>query len=602
MLQLKCEFVYIGYINIWLTLYNNKNIVHVHATHGNLIYNIHMTKVSVDNILEDFNFNIKDKNLSEDMVVGVELAIAEGISRAGDINDGMKLYERIVEINPKILTNLSNSLVPEIKILATELFKNNCFANALIQYNRLMHLVPMGEEDCKNVAICLSKLGQKDAAEKFVNRYLKLAENKTEAEYVASDILFFNLNMPEKAISHLEKYLHKEKGNALAYNTMGHLYSTCYQDKKLNEQLNCFMNANKLRPNTKTYLSNIAFTYNRLDEAEKAKEVYEKIQRLNPTHDDYFAYACFLIQHGDFKNGYRMLKHRFLKENGKKAVYPTILPPDKKINYDLDMDLSDKILLVHHEQGLGDSIMYFRFVKQLAKKAKEVYYVVPESLVKLFKNSCDNIKIHSDKLDIADLKYDYHIPIMDLPVLLKTEPENMPDADGYLTVYDGDVLDYKNKFIGDNCKFKIGISYRAFKDTENPDRDIPLECLAPLLEYENVEIYSLQKTKEDGILEEFSPDKKVIDLGKDFADFYDTACAIKNMDLVVTSDNVILNLAGALGVKTFGLFNRYADYRWYKLTGDDVGWYNSVKPFRAINMDNWDNCVNKAVRELELLL
>ena len=570
--------------------------------HGNLIYNKSMVKKSVENILEDFNFNIKDKSLSEDMVEGIELAIAEGISRAGDINDGIKLYEKILEINPKIATNLSNTLIHEIRILANELFKNNCFANTLIQYNRLMHLVTLEAEDCKKISICLSKLGQKEVAEKYVKRYLSLAENKVEAEYVASDILFFNLNMPEKAIPHLEKYLKKEKGNALAYNTMGHLYSTCYKDKKLKEQLNCFITANKLRPNTKTYLSNMAFTYNRLEECEKAKEIYEKIQRLNPTHDDYFAYACFLIQRGDFINGYKMLTHRFLKENGKKAVYPKILPPAKKLNYEINSDLSDKVLLVHHEQGLGDSIMYFRFVKQLADLAKEVYYVVPESLIKLFKNSCDNIKIHSDKLDISELNYDYHIPIMDLPILLKTTPNNMPDSKGYLSVCDGDVKEYREKYIVDSKKFKIGISYRAFKNTENPERDIPIEALSPILNYENVDIYSLQKTKEDGILEEFSPDKEITDLGKDFENFYDTACAIKNMDLIMTSDNVILNLAGALGVKTFGLFNRYTDYRWYKSDGENVGWYESVKPFRAINMDNWDNCVNKAVKELDKIL
>ena len=553
----------------------------------------------VENILDDFNYEVKDKALSSDMINGVELAIAEGISRSGDINDGIRLYKKVLEINPNLATNFSQTLIEDVKKMAEELFKHDCFSNALIQYNRLMHLTKLQDDDYKNIAICLSHLGQKQIAEKYVKQYLNLAEDKIYAEYVASDILFFNLDMPEKAIPHLEKYLSKEKENALAYNTMGHLYSTCFKDKKLKEQLNCFLHANKLKPNNKTYLGNIAFTCNRLDEFEKAKEIYEKIMKLNPTHDEYFAYACFLIQHGDFIKGYRMLVHRFLKENGKKAVYPTILPPDKKMNYAIDINLSDKVLLVHHEQGLGDSIMYFRFVKQLAEIAKEVYYVVPKSLVKLFQNSCSNVKIYSDTFDITELDYDYHIPIMDLPIILKTTPENMPDTESYLGVNENDVNEYKDKYINKDKKLKVGISYRAFKNTDNPERDIPIEALSPLLNLENIELYSLQYEKEDGILEKFSPNKKIFDLGKDFSDFYDTACAIKNMDLVITSDNVILNLAGALGVRTFGLFNRYADYRWYKLDGEDVGWYKSVKPYKAINMDNWENVVLKVLQKID---
>jgi ADP-heptose:LPS heptosyltransferase len=75
---------------------------------------------------------------------------------------------------------------------------------------------------------------------------------------------------------------------------------------------------------------------------------------------------------------------------------------------------------------------------------------------------------------------------------------------------------------------------------------------------------------------------------ENFKDFYDTACAIKNMDLVISTDNVILNLAGALGVKTIGLFNKYTNYRWYKLKGNDTGWYKSVRPIRAKVQDDWE--------------
>ena len=71
------------------------------------------------------------------------------------------------------------------------------------------------------------------------------------------------------------------------------------------------------------------------------------------------------------------------------------------------------------------------------------------------------------------------------------------------------------------------------------------------------------------------------------------------MDLVITTDNVILNLAGALGVKTFGLFNRFTEYRWFNLKGDDVVWYKSVKPYQAEYMDVWENVISKVISDIK---
>ena len=95
-----------------------------------------------------------------------------------------------------------------------------------------------------------------------------------------------------------------------------------------------------------------------------------------------------------------------------------------------------------------------------------------------------------------------------------------------------------------------------------------------------IDIYSLQFGIE-------SKHPEIFDLGLTFKDFTDTAEAIKNMDLVISTDNVILNLAGALGVKTIGLFNKQTNFRWFKLDDDNVGWYKSVKPLQADIQDDW---------------
>ena len=91
---------------------------------------------------------------------------------------------------------------------------------------------------------------------------------------------------------------------------------------------------------------------------------------------------------------------------------------------------------------------------------------------------------------------------------------------------------------------------------------------------------------------------KIKNLGDTFDTFSDTAAAIKNMDIIISTDNVILNLAGALGVKTYALFNKSTNYRWFKLEGNDVGWYSSVCPLQVDYTDNWNSVFLKLVNIL----
>ena len=121
-------------------------------------------------------------------------------------------------------------------------------------------------------------------------------------------------------------------------------------------------------------------------------------------------------------------------------------------------------------------------------------------------------------------------------------------------------------------------------------RDIELSKLQNILKLDGVDFYSFTMSDED--CEGFIP------LGKTFKDFTSTACALKNMDLVITTDNVILNLAGAMGIKTFGLFNKYPNFRWFKLTGEDTGWYKTVKPYQTEDNDYWTDIIFKVRNEI----
>ena len=161
----------------------------------------------------------------------------------------------------------------------------------------------------------------------------------------------------------------------------------------------------------------------------------------------------------------------------------------------------------------------------------------------------------------------------------------------------------KNKSAANkNKKFKIGLAYHGTKESILTYRDISVKRFLPLLKMDGVEFYSFQSDNYAQELQQLDDEIKIVDLGKVFKNFEDTACAMNCMDLTITTDNVVMNLGGALGLKTFALFNKFTEGRWYNVDGDDLGWYKSVKPFHAVTFNDWDNLISDVKKEIETLI
>ena len=390
--------------------------------------------------------------------------------------------------------------------------------------------------------------------EKNLVLYLDMAEKSKQSGDLKS------------AIDYYEKFLSIDSTKSVVYNITADLYGKAYGYDGLEKQIQYYQKAYELKPSRLSVLG-LAFCF------EQAGKYYENLINNNPTETDLYNYALFLIHSGKMYEGHKYMTHRFNIDDIN-LKYP-IKNTNKR--WDLKTDIKDKTLLVHYEQGFGDTIMYCRFVPFLKNFAKKVIFVVQDELFELLKNSykiSQGIDIVSDKTNIENIDYDYDMALLDIPYVLKTEITNIPYADGYLDVFE------KGNLIP-NKKLKIGIANTGSKDANYNIRDIDLSEFKILKEKLDCDLYYLQK-------EEINPDFEITNLGKTFNNFSDTASAIKNMDLIISTDNVILNLSGALGVKTIGLFNKDTNYRWFKTKGNDVCWYNSTTPLQAETQDDWD--------------
>ena len=110
---------------------------------------------------------------------------------------------------------------------------------------------------------------------------------------------------------------------------------------------------------------------------------------------------------------------------------------------------------------------------------------------------------------------------------------------------------------------------------------------------DGVQLYSLQVGESSNQMDNLPSDVSIINLGESLKDFTDTANVIAGLDFIISSDNVVLNLAGAMGKLTLGIFNKYPNYRWFNLTGDNVIWYDSVIPFQCEEENNWNFVMEK---------
>ena len=185
-----------------------------------------------------------------------------------------------------------------------------------------------------------------------------------------------------------------------------------------------------------------------------------------------------------------------------------------------------------------------------------------------------------------------------MPFVLNIDFDNIPFADGYLNVEKSEI---------ESDKLKVGLCWEAgaagIRGMIN--RTINVKCLEPIFNLDNIQTYSFQYNDSFGGCKKYP---QMVNLAKDFSDFYDTAKALKAMDIVITVDTAVAHLAGALGIKTYLLLPYTADWRWFrsimkcyqnKEKNDETTlWYDSVKVFMQKDYISWEKPINDIINHL----
>ena len=263
-----------------------------------------------------------------------------------------------------------------------------------------------------------------------------------------------------------------------------------------------------------------------------------------------------------------------------------------------EQDIVGKTLFIWWEQGLGDTIQFIRYAKLVEARGAKVILSVQQSLTELLKQISPTIEIIGP--DDVPSNFDYHCPLLSLPLAFRTTLNTIPAQQPWLTANEKMRLAWAAR-LPSTTKRRIGLVWSGRTDHKNDhNRSIELQQLLPILT-PGAEFICLQnevRAKDLVALQQFG---RIAYFGNDLKDFSDTAALLDLMDLVITVDTSVAHLAGAMG-KPFWLLLPYdPDWRWL-LDRDDSPWYPSARLFRQQQIGSWVEAIKLVGNELRPLV
>jgi tetratricopeptide (TPR) repeat protein len=331
-----------------------------------------------------------------------------------------------------------------------------------------------------------------------------------------------------------------------------------------------------------------------LNRHDEALASYAKALELQKDYADaHFNQALALLTIGEFRRGFEKYEWRWRRSG---------MPSGRGYGRPLwlgEYPLERRTILLHAEQGLGDTIQFARYVPMLARAgAKVVLEVQPQLKVLLGQiEGAAAVVARGEALPA----FDVHCPLGSLPLALKTEPATIPSLDRYLGADEAHMAKWRARL---EC---LGAPRIALAWSGNPqhvndrNRSIPLSVFAPLWTTGAMHFVSVQRELRDGDAELLAREPRVTQLGTELDDFADTAAVLALVDLVITVDTSVAHLAGAMGRPVYILVPFSPDWRW-TLAGESSRWYPTARLFRQPSVGDWASVIDRLRGELARFL
>jgi tetratricopeptide (TPR) repeat protein len=257
-------------------------------------------------------------------------------------------------------------------------------------------------------------------------------------------------------------------------------------------------------------------------------------------------------------------------------------------------DLAGKRILLHAEQGFGDTILFARYVPMVMAKGGQVILECQRELIDLLRESLGVKEIVPP--GEARNAFDLQCPLGSLPGIFGTEPDSVPAAIPYLRAPSDLVERWRKKIAELSVALNVGLVWAGSPtNTRDRNRSMALPQFAPLAEVRGVRFFNLQKGEPGRQSPPVGMDW--VDWTSELADFAQTAGLIANLDLVIAVDTAVAHLAGAMRKRAWALLAYEPGWRWMQGRADSP-WYPAVELLRSPQAGDWVSVVRTAVRKL----
>ncbi len=325
-----------------------------------------------------------------------------------------------------------------------------------------------------------------------------------------------------------------------------------------------------------------------LNRAAEALASFERAISIDPDlAEAHWNKGLLCLSLGDFAAGWRGYEWRHRRAD---AVPRDFAQPQWR-----GEDLRGKTILLHAEQGFGDTIQFVRYLPMVAGLGGKIILEVPDSLMPLL-GAVEGVAALVSRADALP-GFDLHCPLLSLPLAFGTTLTTIPAPAQYLRVPTERIEKWRARLTGAAAP-RIGLVWSG-KPTHMNDhnRSIALARLAPLLAVPGCQFVSLQREYREADLATLDNFPALLRLEHELADFADTAAAVAQLDLVIAVDSAVAHLAGAMGKPVWILLPRVPDWRWM-LDREDTPWYPSARLFRQPAIDDWDSAIARLAGEL----
>lgn len=529
----------------------------------------------------------------------------------GRFHEAKVCYQKVISLNPDIAVGYNN--------LGNVLLETGQFTEAVSMYQEALRLDPHLRMAQENLAKAYSALGfvhrekgQKDTAVEFYRKALRLKPDD-EGIWYALGLLYLENGQPDEALTCYREIIrinpaHTDAMNAIgsillkkgdADGAKGYYQEALRQNPHLPEVLNNFgtmmrnrgrfdeaegyyRKALRERPSFVEALNNLGTVFRDQGRLDEAETYYRQAIELNPDFPEaHWNLAFAFLLGGKYSPGWKEYEWRW-------KVQDHYLHDLSQPLWD-GSDIRGRTILIHAEQGIGDSIQFVRYVPLVAAKGARVIIACQKELVRLLRKVGDveQVLAYGDRIP----EFDLHCPLLRLPLIFDTTIETIPADIPYIKADPYLVAAWREKLKKDRAGLKVGLVW-AGRPTHVNDRNrsCPPGLLLNLTGQDGVTFYSLQKGDAARTAKDFGNSAMFADYSRWLDDFSDTAAFTENLDLVISVDTAVAHLAGALGKPVWTMLPYAPDWRWM-LNREDTPWYPTMRLFRQPAPGDWHSVI-----------